>query len=301
MIHAKWADEVLKIESDEILAEIHPVGYTTGVAAGTFVDKATGARELGSGLDIVDFLLEPLPDEPGTSTYEWGDLVHGDIAKRIVEVPQICTQARRIECELLKDGPDEVVVHQSWRWREATYGRQPGSLWEQTLVFSDGKRYFRSSDRVTSANDVDRLVLRIDLPGHIRHDRGDTFKQIYLSYVGYLPNTRFLKAFPPDGPTWYQRGRHPMPKRMIRAYQVSLDGKPGPWLAGMTLDPADVWEAWCNARPVSREGSEQSNSVGCRPVRAGQSFGASHLIGWFDDVAEMETVYDTWKQGRRSS
>ena len=27
---------------------------------------------------------------------------------------------------------------------------------------------------------------------------------------------------------------------MIRAYQVKVDGKPGPWLAGMTLDPAAV-------------------------------------------------------------
>jgi hypothetical protein len=35
---------------------------------------------------------------------------------------------------------------------------------------------------------------------------------------------------------------------MIRAYQVKVKGKPGPWLAGMTLDPSEVCEAWCHQR-----------------------------------------------------
>jgi len=302
MIHAWTTDDGIKIESDHILAEIHPEGYTTGVAGGTFADKATGARDLGSGLDVVDFLLEPIPDEPPVHTYSYSedDPAHGNIPKRMVEMPQICTQAKKINCELIENGPDRVVVRQSWRWQKATYGRKPGSLWEQTLIFPDGKRYFLSSDKVTSANEVEQLILRIDLPGHINHHEGKEFAQIYLSYRGYLPREMFLKPFPPHGPTWYQRGRHPMPKRMIRAYQVVLDGKPGPWLAGMTLNPADVWEAWCNPRPHYPPGPDTSNHVcmiqeiGCRPVKAGESFGASYVIGWFDDVAEMERVYDAW-------
>ena len=300
MIHAWTTDEGIKIESDKILAEIHPEGYTTGVAGGTFVDRATGARDLSSGLDVVDFLLEPIPDEPGVQTYTYAeyDPTHGNIPKRMVEEPQICTRAQKIQCELIKDGPDQVVVRQSWRWQQATYGRAPGSLWEQTLVFPAGVRYFRSSDRVTSANDVGQLILRTDLPGHLNHGEGKDFEQVYLSYQGYLPKSMFLRPFPPDGPTWYQRGRHPTPPRMIRAYQVALDGKPGPWLAGMTLNPADVWEAWCNPRPNHRGNPEQSRHVcmiqeiGGRPVKAGQSFGASYVIGWFDDVAEMERIYD---------
>jgi hypothetical protein len=35
-----------------------------------------------------------------------------------------------------------------------------------------------------------------------------------------------------------------------------------------------------------------------RKVKAGESFGAAYVVGWFDDVAEMEKVYDRYK-GKR--
>jgi hypothetical protein len=36
-----------------------------------------------------------------------------------------------------------------------------------------------------------------------------------------------------------------------------------------------------------------------KKVKAGESFGAAYVVGWFDDVAEMEKVYDKFK-GKRS-
>jgi hypothetical protein len=30
-------------------------------------------------------------------------------------------------------------------------------------------------------------------------------------------------------------------------------------------------------------------------VKAGESFGAAYVVGWFDDIAEMEKVYDKYK------
>jgi hypothetical protein len=82
---------------------------------------------------------------------------------------------------------------------------------------------------------------------------------------------------------------------MIRAYQVKRDGKAGPWLAGMTLDPATVSEAWCHQRGYICFIEELHG----KKVKAGETFGAAYVVGWFDDVAEMQRVYDRYK-GKRS-
>ncbi len=77
---------------------------------------------------------------------------------------------------------------------------------------------------------------------------------------------------------------------MIRGYQTAE----GPWLACLTLDPGAVWEAWCHQRGYVCLIME----IGGRPVAAGQSFGAVHLVGWFDDPAEMAQVYDLHRGAR---
>jgi len=293
-IHVSGSD--LLVETDLLLAAVHTEGYVSGVGAGTLLDKTTGARDLGFGLDIADFLLEPLADEPGVDEpYHVGDAYHGHLVKRYVELPQICTQARKLPYELL-EGAGWVGVRQWYRYQGATYGRTAGSLWEQTLVFRDGLRYFLSSDRITSANAVDQLIFRLDMPGHLKHQAGAEFAQIYLSYqtVGatepttLLPSSAFLDDFPPDAKHLYQRGVCPLPERMIRAYQVTLEGQPGPWLAGMTLDPAAVSEAWCHQRGYVCFIEE----IGGRRVAAGESFGAAYVVGWFDDLEQMHGTYD---------
>jgi len=76
----------IKVETGRCRASIAAAGYVTGVAAGSFVDTQTGAHDLGFGLSIVDFLLEPADPKraipAGQYTFGPGDEVHGNIPKR---------------------------------------------------------------------------------------------------------------------------------------------------------------------------------------------------------------------------
>src|ERR1700682_996446 len=54
----EFADEI-QIDTDAIQAKIRKKNYVSGIAAGSFLDKQTGARDAGFGLHIMDFLLGP--------------------------------------------------------------------------------------------------------------------------------------------------------------------------------------------------------------------------------------------------
>jgi len=281
------ADEAIQIETDALQARIRKKGYVSGTERESFVDKKTGAHDLGFGLHIMDFLLAPGWKDDG---YPRDPKLHGDLPKHYIEGPQICTKAKELKPEIIR-GKGFVAVRQSFKYTEAAEGLKAESTWEQTLVFQPGVRYILSSERITSVNDVDDLFYRIDMPGHIRHKAGDNFTQIYLSYQEkMIPSEAFKEDFAPDAKYLYLR-KDKIPERMIRAYQVKLDGKPGPWLAGMTLDPAEVCEAWCHQRGYVCFIEELHR----KRVKAGDSFGATYVVGWFDDVKEMEKVYDQFK------
>jgi len=291
---AELRDGSALINTDHFTAEVCPKGYVSGVKAGTFRDKRTGATDLGHGLDIVDFLLQPgrHPREnelPEAQRYQSEAAFHGSIEKHYVELPQICTQARELPMTV-HQAEGFAVVTQHWTWTAATVGYQPGSRWDQTLVFPAGKRFFYSADVVTSANDAEKLLLRIDLPGHLKHQQADTFEEVYLSSHGRIPAEEFLVDFPPDGRFLYQR-RNGAAESLLRAYKI----RGGPWLAGMTLDPAQVWEAWCHQRGYVCFIEE----IGGYPVRAGDTFGAAHLLGFFDSVEEMHQVYEEHRGATR--
>ena len=292
----------ITIVGDALDATIQKVGYVSGVAGGSLRDHATGARDLGFGLDIVDWLIEPGSDESyrdkltGDLPYLFNNLVHGKRAKRCVEGPQICTQAKRLAPEVIQS-KDFVAITQKYVYKLAAPGKKPGSIWDQTIVFPAGKRYFVSSDRITSVNDSESLSLRLDMPGHIKHSGGDTFSEVYLSYKGIIPSSEFLKDFAPDETFLYVRDDAKPPQRMIRSYHLRdpKTGKPGPWLAGMTLDPAAVAEAWCHQRGYVCMIEE----FGGRPIKAGESFSAAFIVGFFDSIEEMNTVYDQYAGSTR--
>jgi hypothetical protein len=282
----------LEIETDQLVAKVSSKGYVSGIAQGSFLDKKTGARDLGFGLHIMDFLMAPGWRDDG---YPRDKKVHGDLPKHFVEGPQICTQAKELKPEVIK-GKDCVAVKLRFTFTKPGMGFRAGSTWQQTLVFQPGVRYVLSSETITSANDVDDLFYRIDMPGHVRHKAGDTFESVYLSYVGKpIPAAEFKDDFGPDEKFLYRRDDRQVPERMIRAYQVKKDGKSGPWLAGMTLDPAATSEAWCHERGYICFIEELHR----RNVKAGESFGAAYVVGWFDDVAEMDKVYDRYKGANR--
>ena len=259
----------LEIETDQLVAKINAKGYVSGVAAGSFLDKKTGARDLGFGLHIMDFLLAPGWRDDG---YPRDKKLHGDLPKHYVEGPQICTQAKELKPEVIQ-GKDFVAVKLRFTFTKPGKGFKAGSTWEQTLVFQPGVRYFLSCETITSVNDVDDLFYRIDMPGHVKHKGGDTFEQ----RLPELPRqadpgvASSTDDFGPDEKFLYQRDDKKIPERMIRAYQVKQDGKPGPWLAGMTLDPA---EASRGVVPPARlhllhRGTAPAEGEGRRVVRGG--------------------------------
>ena len=262
-------DQKVTIVTPQLEAAIRKKGYVSGVAGGTLKDVKTGFRDAGFGLDIVDWIMEPGSDEAyrdqlnSELIYRFNNAYHGKTPKRSIEGPQICTQAKEVAPEVVR-GKDFVAVRTSYTYKTAAPGRMTGSKWTQTIVFPEGKRYFVSSDRIDAVNSSDAMFLRVDMPGHIKHNQGDTFSHIYLSYlpqtnrmVDYkltIPASAFFEDFAPDELFNYRRDRLDRPPtRFIRAYRLRdpNTGQLGPWLAGMTLDPSVVHEAWCTSAVTS--------------------------------------------------
>ncbi len=319
-------DRAIKIETDRLEAVIPrkaPRHWMTGIEKGSFLDKATGFREAGDGLMVVDWLMEPgsdahwpdeviAPDGDGVLRYRWYEnetdperrhyavMAHGTShRKRMVEGPQLCHRMKPVRPEVIR-GRDFVAVRTTYRFEYAAPGRKAGSRWTQLVVFPAGERFFLLMDQVDSVNDSPELFLRNDTPGCIRHEKGDTFSQVYLSYLGganglRIPSSEFLAPFPPDAKFGYRRDTNRVPEQFIRAYRLRdpKSGKAGPWLAGLTLEPSVVYEAWCSQRPGGIV--VMIEEIHGRPVKAGGSFRAAHVVGYFDTIQEMHRVYDRYK------
>jgi hypothetical protein len=327
----KWArvtedDRAIKVETDRLEAVIpkkEPRQWMTGIAKGSFLDKATGFREAGDGLMVIDWLMEAgsdaawgdkvsAPDGNGVGRYRWYEnetdpaqrayaiLAHGTShRKRVVEGPQLCHRMKPVRPEVLR-GRDFVAVKTTYRYEYAAPGRKPGSRWTQLVVFPRGERFFLLMDRIDSVNDSAEMFLRGDVPGCVRHEKGDTFSEIYLSYLGgpnggRIPARKFFEPFRPDVKYGYRRDTHRTPERFIRAYHLRdrKTGKGGPWLAGLTLEPSVVYEAWCSQRPGGIV--VLIEEVHGKPVKAGDSFSAAHVVGFFDSIEAMHQVYDRYR------
>ena len=301
---ADAGDYVVKNGTDQIGistphfdAAVRKTGYVSGVARQSFLDKKTGFRDAGFGLDIADWIMESGSDVAYRARldkeliYRFGNAYHGKTPKRSLEGPQICTQAKRLNPKIIR-GKDFVAIQQSYRYQTAAPGKKTGSLWTQRIVFPTNTRYFISMDRIDAVNSSEGMFLRLDMPGHIRHTRGDSFSEVYLSYHGRIPAKEFFENFAPDEKFNYRRDRNAVPSRFIRAYRLRhpKTGKPGPWLAGMTLQPAVVHEAWCHQRGYVC----MIHEFGGRPIKAGEHFQAAFVVGFFDSIAEMNSVYDRY-------
>ncbi len=304
----------IRLVTPQLEAAIRKRGYVSGVAGQSFLDRKTGFRDAGYGLDIVDWIMEPGSDEAYRDqlekelVYQFGNAYHGKTPKRSIEGPQICTQAKELAPKVIR-GRDFTAVTMNFKYRTAAPGKKTGSVWNQVLVFPHGKRYFVSSDKVTAVNASEAMFQRLDMPGHIKHTKGDTFSEVYLSYYdetngprefshaaggGIIPASQFFENFAPDEKFNYRREKaKAVPERFIRAYHLRdpKTCKAGPWLAGMTLDPAAVYEAWCHQRGYVCLIEE----YGGRPIKPGESFSAAFIVGFFDSIEEMHEVYDKHK------
>jgi hypothetical protein len=319
-------DRTIQIETDRLEAVIpkkNPKHWMTGIEKGSFLDKATGFREAGDGLMVIDWLMEAgsdaawsdqviAPDGHGVGRYTWYEnetdparrqyalMAHGSShRKRMIEGPQLCHRMKPVQPEVIR-GKDFVAVKTTYQYEYAAPGRKPGSRWTQLVVFPQGTRYFLLMDRIDTVNDSPEMFLRNDTPGCIRHERGDTFSEIYLSYLSgpqgvRIPAKEFFEPFPPDLKFGYRRDTHRTPATFIRAYRLrnKETGQDGPWLAGLTLDPSVVYEAWCSQRPGNIIVMIQE--IHGKPTKAGDSFSAAHIVGYFDSIEEMHEVYQQHK------
>jgi hypothetical protein len=319
-------DRAVKIDTDRLEAVIpkkDPKQWMTGIEKGSFLDKATGFREAGDGLMVIDWLMEAgsdeewadqvaAPDGHGVGRYTWYEnetdperrsyalMAHGSShRKRVVEGPQLCHRMKPVQPEVIR-GKDFVAVKTTYRYEYAAPGRKPGSQWTQLVVFPKGERYFLLMDRIDSVNDSEEMFLRNDTPGCIRHENGDTFSEVYLSYLGgpkglRIPSSEFLTPFPPDRKFGYRRDTHRVPEHFIRAYRLRdrETGKDGPWLAGLTLEPSAVYEAWCSQRPGGI--IVMIEEVHGKPTKAGDSFSTAFVVGYFDSIEEMHRVNDRYR------
>src|SRR3954449_10841336 len=222
---ADWArvsedDRAIKIETDKLEAVIpkrDPRQWMTGIEKGSFLDKATGFREAGDGLMVVDWLMEPgsdaawadkvfAPDGNGVGRYTWYEnetdparrsyalMAHGSShRKRMIEGPQLCHRMKPVRPAVIR-GEDFIAVKTTSKFEYAAPGRKPGSRWTQLVVFPRGERYFLLMDRIDSVNDSPEMFLRNDTPGCIRHEKGDTFSEVYLSYLGGPKGVHILSS-----------------------------------------------------------------------------------------------------------
>jgi len=325
---ASWAhvtedENRIKIETDKLEAVIpkkNPKHWMTGIEKGSFLDKTTGFREVGDGLMVIDWLMEAgsdeawsdkviAPDGHGVGRYTWfanetdparrdyALMAHGSShRKRMVEGPQLCHRMKPVQPEVIR-GRDFVAVKTTYYYEYAAPGRKPGSRWTQLIVFPKGKRYFVLMDKIDTVNASEEMFLRNDTPGCVRHEKGDTFSEMYLSYLSgpkglRIPASEFFTPFPPDLKFGYRRDTHRTPEHFIRAYHLrdKQTGRDGPWLAGLTLDPSIVYEAWCSQRPGGI--IVMVEEVYGRRIKAGKSFSAAHIVGYFDTIDEMHAVYE---------
>jgi hypothetical protein len=325
-LQVEETDRAIRIETnllEAVIAKKDPKHWMTGIEKGSFLDKTTGFREIGDGLMVVDWLMESgsdeawadeliAPDGHGVGRYTWYEnemdparreyalMAHGSShRKRIVEGPQLCHRMKPVQPLIIR-GSDFVAVKTTYRFEYAAPGRTAGSRWTQLIVFPQGERYFLLMDRIDSVNDSQEMFLRNDTPGCVRHSDGDTFSEMYLSYLGgpngiRIPSREFLSPFPPDLKFGYRRDTHRTPSHFIRAYHLRdpETGQDGPWLAGLTLEPSTVYEAWCSQRPGGI--IVMIEEVHGKPVKVGESFSAVHIVGYFDTIQEMHAVYDRYR------
>jgi hypothetical protein len=319
-------ERAIKIETDKLEAVIpkkDPKHWMTGIEKGSFLDKATGFREVGDGLMVIDWLMEAGSDQAysdqvfaadgnGVGRYAWYEketdpelrhyyrMAHGTShRKRVVEGPQLCHRMKPVRPEIIR-GKNFVAVKTTYQYEHAALGRKPGSRWTQLIVFPEDKRYFVLMDKIDSVNSSPEMFLRNDTPGCVRHEKGDTFSEMYLSYLSgpdgiRIPSNEFFVPFAPDLKFGYRRDTHRTPEHFIRAYHLrdKETGEEGPWLAGLTLEPSVVYEAWCSQRPENI--IVMIEEIHGKPIKAGESFSAAHIVGYFDSIEEMHTVYDRYK------
>ncbi len=148
-------DEI-QLSLPHLEAAIRKKGYVSGVKANSLLDRRTGFRDIGFGLDIVDWIMERGATRriaasstrnlcTSSATRTTGRPPNGPSKGR--------KSARRRRCSTRACCGEKtsLAVQQKFNYRTAAPGKNTGSLWEQTLVFPAGsagsRRWTRSPQR----------------------------------------------------------------------------------------------------------------------------------------------------------
>ena len=124
-------EDQITIVTPQIEATIRKKGYVSGIAAGTLKDVKTGFRDVGFGLDIVDWIMEPGSDEDYRDRldpeliYQFNNRYHGKRPKRCIEGPQICTKAQEVSPQIIR-GADFVAVRMTYQYTLAVARKENG-------------------------------------------------------------------------------------------------------------------------------------------------------------------------------
>ena len=122
MQNTAWAsveesDLAIKIETDKLAAIIpkkNPKHWMTGIEKGSFLDKATGFREIGDGLMVIDWLMEAGSDE------NYGDQVIAPDGGRCRQILLVRKRDR--------PGPAVLYAHVSRQQPSQAHGRGTTTL-----------------------------------------------------------------------------------------------------------------------------------------------------------------------------
>ena len=108
----------IQIETPHLQAAIRKNGYVSGVAAGSLLDKKTGFRDVGFGLDIADWIMEEpfvMSDEfvsidREQSTYRPGEKATIRVRVKDSDGKPLIDKEKKVEAVISRDGKEVANV-----------------------------------------------------------------------------------------------------------------------------------------------------------------------------------------------
>ena len=279
----------VRVETDRIRWHRHARATSAASRPARSSTTRPGARDLGFGLSIMDFLLEP--------------------AARPTPIPDGQYRLRRPgprrPAQALRRGPAnlhagegaaaEVIHGEASSRSDCVAGFTSPSRDRATRPARPGSRRSSSSRACATSSPPSgspasttstTCSTASTCPATSSTRTATRFEQVYLSYLDKpIPAAAFKDDFAPDEKYLYQRERRKRPAADDPRLSGEAGRQAGAVAGGHDARPGgDVSEAWCHQRGYVCFIQELHG----RPVKAGETFGAAYLVGWFDDIAAME-------------
>ena len=289
-IKVQETDDYIQIDTDALQAQDPQEGlrqrHRRAAASST---RRPAPATLGFGLHIMDFLLGP--GWQGRRATRANRNIHGDLPKHYVEGPQICTQAKELKPEIIR-GKDFVAVRMQFRFTKpgttASRPARPGSR------RSSSSPACATSSPQRSDHQRQRRGRPVLSHRHARPRQAQGRRHLRAG-LPELPRQADPRArssprtSPPTRSSSISARTTRCPSGMIRAYQVEAGRQAGPVAGGHDARPGrHVSEAWCHQRGYVCFIQELHG----HKVKAGETFGAAYVVGWFDDVPAMQRIAD---------